>query len=104
MGIKSAPTAEAMMRSRYSAYATQNADYLVNTTHFSTRKQHTKSAILEWAKANQWVKLAVIAATSNTVTFKAFYVDQNGISQIHWEHSLFALEDGSWFYVDGDFL
>lgn len=33
--IQKAPTAEALMRSRYAAYATHNADYLVATTHIS---------------------------------------------------------------------
>lgn len=102
-GIKKAPTAEALMRSRYSAFATQNADYLLATTHFSTRKHHIKSDILSWSQANHWIKLVVISATVNTVSFKAFYIDEDGNSQIHQEHSIFKLEAGQWFYVDGDF-
>ena len=43
------PTAEALMRSRYSAYCIANADYLVNTTHFSTRKLYPKSSIVDFA-------------------------------------------------------
>ena len=102
-GIKKAPTAEALMRSRYSAFATQNADYLVVTTHFSTRKHHKKEDILEWSQSNKWIKLSVVAATVYTVTFKAFYLDSELQPQIHHEHSTFKLEDGSWFYVDGEF-
>lgn len=102
-GIKKAPTAEALMRSRYSAFATHKADYLVATTHFSTRKHHKKAAILEWAQSNQWIKLSVLDSTKNTVTFKAFYLDDELKAQIHYEHSIFILEDGSWFYVDGEF-
>jgi SEC-C motif-containing protein len=102
-GIKKAPTAEALMRSRYSAFATQKADYLVVTTHFSTRKQHKKEDILEWSQSNKWIKLSVVAATVYTVTFKAFYLDSELQPQIHHEHSTFKLEDGSWFYVDGEF-
>ncbi|NGY37628.1 hypothetical protein FQU23_008885 [Flavobacterium sp. XN-5] len=102
-GVKKAPTAEALMRSRYSAFATHKADYLVTTTHFSTRKHHKKEDILEWAKSNQWIKLSVLDCTKNTVTFKAFYLDDELMAQIHYEHSVFKLEDGSWFYVDGEF-
>ncbi|NRS87689.1 SEC-C motif-containing protein [Flavobacterium sp. 7E] len=97
------PTAETLMRSRYSAFATHHADYLMATTHFSTRKHHNKEDILDWAISNQWIKLMILSATINTVSFKAFYLDSEGNSQIHHEHSIFKLEEGSWFYVDGDF-
>ena len=58
-GSQNPETAEALMRSRYSAYATGNADYLIETTHISTRKFHLKSDILAWSKNNQWLKLEV---------------------------------------------
>ncbi len=61
-GIKKPPTAEALMRSRYSAYVLANANYLIDTTHISTRKAHSKAAILEWAKSNQWLNLEIIKA------------------------------------------
>jgi SEC-C motif-containing protein len=102
-GLNKAPTAEALMRSRYSAFATQKADYLVATTHFSTRNQHKKEDILEWSQNNKWTKLMVLEATAFTVTFKAFYLDSELQAQIHQEHSTFKLENGSWFYVDGQF-
>jgi SEC-C motif-containing protein len=102
-GSEKAPTAEALMRSRYSAFATHKADYLIATTHFSTRKHHKKADIIEWARSNQWIKLAVLDSAINAVTFKVFYIDSQLQSQIHHEHSLFKLENGSWYYVDGTF-
>ncbi|OCB71137.1 YchJ family protein [Flavobacterium crassostreae] len=102
LGDLKAPTAVALMRSRYTAFATHNADYLMATTHFSTRKHHNRADILDWATSNQWIKLLVLSATANTVHFKAFYLDSEGNSQLHQEHSIFKLEDGNWFYVDGD--
>ena len=102
-GIKNAPTAETLMRSRYSAFATGAADYLVNTTHISKRKYHNKRDILAWSQANKWLKLEVLASTETTVTFKAYYLDENLKAQVHYEHSTFKLENGKWFYVDGDF-
>ena len=102
-GIQKAPTAEALMRSRYSAYAIGDADYLVATTHSSTRKLHRKEDILEWSQSNQWLKLEVLASTETTVKFKAYYSDYQGKSQVHQEHSTFVLENGSWFYVDGEY-
>ena len=102
-GIKEAPTAEALMRSRYSAYASAEANYLVATTHLSTRKFHKKADILAWSKNNQWLKLEVLASTETTVTFKAYFLDENLKDQVHYEHSNFKLENGKWFYVDGEY-
>jgi SEC-C motif-containing protein len=102
-GIKNAPTAETLMRSRYSSFATGAADYLVNTTHISKRRFHNKKDILDWSQANKWLKLEVLASTENTVTFKAYYLDENLKAQVHYEHSTFKLENDKWFYVDGEF-
>lgn len=99
-GILKAPTAEALMRSRYTAFATGAADYLVATTHSSTRKFHKKADVLDWSQSNQWIKLEVLASTATTVKFKAYYLDHQLKAQIHEEHSTFIFENGSWFYVD----
>lgn len=102
-GTQKAPTALALMKSRYSAYAMHQADYLLNTTHGSQRKYYSKGAILQWATANQWQKLEIISFTENTVEFKAYFLDGNKQSQIHHEFSTFKQENGNWFYVDGKF-
>jgi SEC-C motif-containing protein len=102
-GSKNAATAEALMRSRYTAFATGAADYLINTTHSSKRKFHNKSEILAWSQSNQWLRLEILAATETTVTFNAYYLDESLNAQIHYEHSTFKLENGKWFYVDGEY-
>lgn len=102
-GIANAPTAEKLMRSRYSAFATGAADYLVNTTHISKRRFHNKKDILAWSQANKWLKLEVLASTETTVTFKAYYLDENLKAQVHYEHSTFKFENNKWFYVDGEY-
>lgn len=102
-GIEKAPTALALMKSRYSAYATHQADYLLNTTHNSQKKYYSKEEILQWATTNQWQKLEIISATEYTVEFKAYFLDGNKQSQIHHEFSTFKKENGNWFYVDGKF-
>ena len=99
-----ATTAEAVMRSRYSAYATHNVEYLIATTHSSTRATHSKDEILYWATSNQWQRLEIIRVTSNTVEFKAFYFNSNKQLQVHHEHSRFVEENGQWMYVDGDYF
>jgi SEC-C motif-containing protein len=99
-----APTAGTLMRSRYSAFATGAADYLVATTHISQRKFHKKGDILEWSKSNHWIKLEVLATTETTVTFKAYYLDSELKAQIHHEHSTFIFENENWYYVDGEYF
>lgn len=101
--VVKAPSAAVLMRSRYSAYCTGAADYLVATTHTSTKKFHRKEDILEWSKSNQWLKLEVLKATETVVEFKAYFLDSRLKATVHHEKSSFVKEDGDWFYVDGIF-
>lgn len=98
-----APTALALMRSRYSAYAMHNANYLLETTYISERKYYSKAEILKWAMANKWQKLEILSFTENTVEFKAYFLDSNNKPQTHYEFSTFKFENNAWFYVDGKF-
>lgn len=98
-----APTALALMRSRYSAYATHNADYLLETTYVSERKYYSKTEILKWATSNKWQKLEILSSSEDTVEFKAYFLDANNKPQTHYEFSTFKLENNVWFYVDGKF-
>lgn len=103
-GTQPEMTAEALMRSRYSAYVIHNVDYLIATTHSSQRENYSKEEILNWAQSNDWQKLEIIQTTLTTVEFKAFYIDYKKQLQIHHEHSRFVFENENWFYVDGDYF
>lgn len=98
------PTAEALMRSRYSAYCIANADYLVNTTHIATRKLYPKSSIVDFATNSHWLQLEILAAHDNIVEFKAYYLDKNLAPQVHYEKSFFKQEEGVWYYVEGEYV
>lgn len=107
-GTAKPPTAEALMRSRYSAYVTVEVDYLLRTTHPSTRKFHDAESIKQWAKSSSWQKLEIISTIDGSpkdkkgmVEFKAYYLDEHQQPQIHHEHSNFLKELGKWFFVDG---
>lgn len=102
-GIKKATTAEALMRSRYTAFATHKVDYLVATIHSSQRQFHLREEILNWAITNHWEKLEIIAVTETSVEFKASYNDGKNVKHIHHEFSNFIFENDEWFYVDGEF-
>ncbi|MCY1563138.1 hypothetical protein D9M68_1006260 [compost metagenome] len=98
-----APSALALMRSRYSAYATHNADYLMETTYVSERKYYSKPEILRWAVSNKWQKLEILSFTENTVEFKAYFLDSDNKPQMHYEFTTFKFENDAWYYVDGKF-
>ena len=101
--VKKAATPEILMRSRYSAYANVTVNYLIATTHLSTRKNHSRKELHDFASANNWTKLEILETTENTVIFKAYCLDNHKLPQIHHEKSTFILEDGTWFYVDGNY-
>ena len=94
-----APSAELLMRSRYSAYALKNAKYLADTWHPSTRP-----ARIDFAPAEAWVQLRILKSQqtgdSATVEFIARSRIGGRTHALH-ETSRFVREDGRWFYVDG---
>ena len=93
-----APNAEALMRSRYTAYTRHNADYLLKTWHPSTRPQS-----LEFDKQIQWLRLKIVHNSDNTVEFIATCRVNGKAHKLH-EKSRFVQEHGQWFYVDGDMM
>lgn len=104
----SASTAEELMRSRYTAYATGNVTYLIETTHSSTRAKFDPIEMDRWSRENAWDKLEVVDVqggdkrdSNGVVEFKATYVDASGENQTHHERSDFIKEDGTWYYIDG---
>ena len=102
-GAVPAPTAEALMRSRYVAYALELAPYLLATWHASTRPA---SLSLETEPRPRWIGLAIQRHESQgedqaTVEFVARYRIVGRAHRMH-ETSRFVREDGRWFYVDGD--
>jgi SEC-C motif domain protein len=95
-----APTAESLMRSRYSAFAVGDAGYLLRTWHPSARPRE-----LALDPVLKWTRLAVLGAiggglfdATGTVAFRAIYV-QGGQRAVLAETSRFAREDGLWTYV-----
>lgn len=98
-------TAEELMRSRFSAFAIPNAEYLMKTTLPSKRKLHYQKDLQNWGEINEWTKLEILKVSGkNLVEFKAHYKDENGNPQIHHEISLFEKQNGKWYYVSGKFL
>lgn len=101
---KFAPTAEKLMRSRFSAFAIPNGEYLWKTTLPSKRKFHDKNDLESWGKENTWTKLEIIQSSEKEVEFKAYFTDKFGKENIHHEFSTFKKVDKKWYYVSGKFL
>ncbi|MCK9508742.1 MAG: SEC-C domain-containing protein [Pigmentiphaga sp.] len=93
-----APTAEALMRSRYSAFVKENAPYLLDTWHASTRPTS-----LDFEPGLKWLGLEVKSHTSHEneaeVAFVARARQKDGRAFRQQEHSRFVKENGQWFYV-----
>ena len=102
-GLK-AQTAEALMRSRYSAYVLGEEAYLLASWHADTRP----AALNLSASGVVWTGLEVIRVRKGqaddkegSVEFIARYRLNGSKEQIH-ELSRFVFEQGQWFYLDGD--
>lgn len=103
-GGMNALDAESLMRSRYSAFVFEKADYLLSTWHASHRP-----ASLDFEPGAKWLGLqvqnhTVIDAQHAEVTFVARQRDSTGRATRLHERSRFTQEQGRWYYVDGDHL
>ena len=101
-GAENAPTAEALMRSRYSAYVLSLAPYLLSSWHASTRPPELDLS----DDGTKWLGLnikrhQVIDENHAVVEFIARY-RIGGRGYRLYEISRFVREEGRWFYVDGD--
>ncbi|NPA11057.1 MAG: hypothetical protein GXO62_02315 [Epsilonproteobacteria bacterium] len=101
--LGTAANALELMRSRYSAYALGNADYIIKTTHPGS--PHYENDIKEWKQSiknfanSDFKKLEIIEFIDGEneafVEFKAYINDY-----VMHEKSRF-IKEGKWYYVDG---
>jgi SEC-C motif-containing protein len=98
-----APTALALMRSRFSAFARGDASYLLTSWHPETRPRR-----VELDNDIVWRRLQVVDTQAGGVNdvegfveFRATYV-QDGQHRVLHERSRFARVGGRWVYVDGE--
>ncbi|WP_344444755.1 YchJ family protein [Kitasatospora nipponensis] len=101
-GEATAATPEQLMRSRYSAFAVRDAEYLLRSWHPDTRP-----ATVDFAPDLHWVRLEILGSTGGsafhpegTVEFRAHYREAGGPGTMH-ENSRFLRHQGAWVYLDG---
>lgn len=102
-GVEAAPAAEALMRSRYTAYTLLREDYLLATWDSATRPSALN---LAEEVPTKWLGLEVKRhqqqdAEHAIVEFVARYKVHGRAYRLH-EVSRFVRKDGWWFYVDGE--
>ncbi|HEY5948278.1 MAG TPA: YchJ family metal-binding protein [Kofleriaceae bacterium] len=102
-----APTALALMRSRYTAFVRGAIDYLIETHDPSTRGTVDRASIAQWSRDTTWKGLEIVA------TERGGEDDDEGIVEFiargvtagrpfaQRERSRFRRQNGSWYYTDG---
>lgn len=100
-GKENAPTPEALMRSRYSAYVKGATSYLRETLAPESRTDFNEADAKEWAEQSEWLGLEILKAQGNTVEFTAKYKHQGKVLE-HHEVSTFRKAKDRWYFVDGD--
>lgn len=98
-----APTAERLMRSRYTAFSVRDAAHLRATWHPSTRPRD-----IDLDDDLQWRRLVIVDRVAGgpfdregVVEFEAFWRQGSARGSLR-ERSRFSREDGRWFYLDGE--
>jgi len=90
----SAATAEALMRSRYTAYVLGYWDYLHQSWHPNTRPSRVSPSDTDW------LGLTIVQSTTENVEFIAGFRQESKIMALH-EISRFMQLDHHWRYIDG---
>lgn len=104
---RSAPSAEALMRSRFTAYVQGNLDYIENTHSKEASEKFNRSAAESTANLVEWISLEIREVSggvahddTGVVEFAARFRQDDELRE-HHERSNFRRENGRWVYVDG---
>lgn len=119
---KSPQSAEKLMRSRFSAYQSQQYQYIFDTYAKESQHSLTVENIKESGENSLWIALVIhdnaqsinnseIAQHYQYVEFSAFYINEGALFEMR-ERSRFALEvcqssnltKEQWRYIDGDII
>lgn len=105
------PTAEALMRSRYTAYTQGNIDYIIATHAAPAGDEVDRELTAKWANESEWLGLEIVSTErgqdgddDGVVEFRARYrarKDKAGELHVHHERSRFQRKDGRWKFIDG---
>lgn len=105
-GERPAPTAEALMRSRYCAFVKEDVAYLKKTLTPDQQRDFSEKETLRWAKESEWLGLEIIRTEEEggeeddkgVVEFVARFRFEDR-EQEHRETARFEKKDGNWLYA-----
>ena len=110
-GTKVAPSAEALIRSRYTAYVKGVVDYILETHHAESRENLSREATEKWSKESEWLGLDIINVkgggendSEGTVEFTARYRSPDRAIVTHHEISTLEKVDGRWYFKDAQMI
>lgn len=95
-----APSPEALMRSRYSAFTRHDLDYLETTLAPEAKEDYDRAETETWVKEAKWDSLEIRSAEGDQVEFVARYKFRGKVFA-HHELASFRQHEGRWVYVDG---
>lgn len=105
-GLASGP--EALMRSRFTAFAQKNMDYIRVTTDPQTVLSFDMDGTRAWAESAEFFKLEVLRAAEQgnkgLVEFKAHFRAGDAAPEVHHEISKFRKQAGRWYFREGKVL
>lgn len=105
LGVSLPSSPEALMRSRFTAYARNDMQYVLDTYSASQRISLSVNLLTESAANTKWTKLRVHKAETigdkGIVEFTAFYLERKHMGRLH-ETSQFVKEMDKWVYDKGD--
>ncbi|HIW35805.1 MAG TPA: YchJ family protein [Candidatus Treponema faecavium] len=107
-GTVLAPTAEALMRARYTAYVKHEIDFIIDTCeHAEGINEIDRNATIAWSNESVWQGLKILRTekgtendTEGVVEFEATYT-RKGLRDVHHETGSFKKIDGKWLYSVG---
>ncbi len=105
-GKAKAPTAEALMRSRYTAYAKGAVDHILSSCVQDDGID--AEATRDWSESADWKGLTIVRTEKGgpgddegVVEFVARY-EMDGLKEEHHETARFVREGGAWLYDSGE--
>jgi len=107
-GKENAPTLEALMRSRYTAYVLHEIDYIVDTC-LGDKDSIDRDSIKKWSEKSKWLGLEILSSgvgigdVTGQVEFKAVY-EQGRLKNIHHEIAIFRKREDRWLYDRGKII
>lgn len=108
-GDADAPTAERLMRARYSAYVKGEVDFILASIHADQREEHDADTVKQWSAESEWLGLEIVGTRDGgeddeegLVEFIAQYRNEKGEKVDHHELAKFGREEGKWVFLDGN--